>query len=204
MDSTNQLSDTVNWYFGRGGTPYFAVYSTEDVDNPTILYASKGITAQKEKNAIENILRRYNSANTNAGRYDRYMQESGGASGRSNTAGIGTLQTRDAAGNDSLDVNQFWNQLTAALRTVLKNTLKIPHSTGSRENRPLLAGAGGAGQRGGVGEAFSMNADVESVGNLVALHNLNSEGNKQNLSRKETNPADITAANIETLHSGSI
>ena len=49
-----------------------------------------------------------------------------------------------------------------------------------------------------------MNADVESVGNLVALHNLNSEGNKQNLSRKETNPADITAANIETLHSGSI
>ena len=168
VDSTNQLSDTVNWYFGRGGTPYFAVYSTEDVDNPTILYASKGITAQKEKNAIENILRRYNSANTNAGRYDRYMQESGGASGRSNTAGIGTLQTRDAAGNDSLDVNQFWNQLTAALRTVLKNTLKIPHSTGSRENRPLLAGAGGAGQRGGVEGNYSANLDTDSLGNNLS------------------------------------
>lgn len=176
VDSTNQLSDTVNWYFGRGETPYFAIYSTEDVDNPTILYASKDETAKQEAVVVKMFSEEwYNGVYEVGEEADTYNQSDGSSTvrGVGNTKQV--IQTDNATGNDRMDIKESWRKLSAALRTVLKNTLKIPHSTGSRENRPLLAGAGGTGQQGRVDEAFSMNADVESVGNLVALHNLNSE-----------------------------
>ena len=38
----NYLDNITKWLYNeRSGTPYFALYSTENEHNPTILYASK-------------------------------------------------------------------------------------------------------------------------------------------------------------------
>ena len=52
--STGYIDKDNKWlYNNRNGKTYFAIYSTIDVDNPTILYASKGKDAQTDKQWFE-------------------------------------------------------------------------------------------------------------------------------------------------------
>ena len=164
-----QITKTANWYFALGETPYFVVYSTEIIENPTILYASKGKQAIKEKNALKNILEWYDGTDTNAEGYDNYSQKKWSTEDRRVGYGNGAVQARNAIGNDSMDVEQSWKQCSKALKTVLKNLQKISHKAGPGGAGPILAEDGGTEQQGGVSEAFSMNADVETAGDLVAL-----------------------------------
>lgn len=54
----NYLDNITKWlYNDRNGTPYFALYSTEDENNPTILYASKGNNASAERTFILDCLK---------------------------------------------------------------------------------------------------------------------------------------------------
>lgn len=49
----NDLDNITKWlYNDRSGTPYFALYSTENDENPTILYASKNKSAEEEYNFV--------------------------------------------------------------------------------------------------------------------------------------------------------
>ena len=50
LNSTDNYIDSSNkWlYNDRNGTPYFALYSTAHIDNPTVMYASKGRQALNE------------------------------------------------------------------------------------------------------------------------------------------------------------
>ena len=44
----NYIDSENKWLYNtRSGTDYFAVYSTAHEDNPTVLYASKNLTAKK-------------------------------------------------------------------------------------------------------------------------------------------------------------
>ena len=55
--STNQITDTANWYTIRiDGMNVFAIYSTVYPSNPTLLYESKGTRADIEEQVLLNIL----------------------------------------------------------------------------------------------------------------------------------------------------
>ena len=52
-----RITDTANWYKGRiNGDDLFVIYSTEDADNPTILYEVKGRNANLERNILMDLL----------------------------------------------------------------------------------------------------------------------------------------------------
>ena len=51
--STNEVTDIANWlYTDIDGTKVLAIYSTEDIANPTLLYESKGKQAEFEKGLL--------------------------------------------------------------------------------------------------------------------------------------------------------
>lgn len=55
--STGYIDNDTKWlYNNQRGKSYFALYSTTDVDNPTILYASKDATAQNENQWFEKFI----------------------------------------------------------------------------------------------------------------------------------------------------
>ena len=55
--SPNKITDTANWYESRlDGKPIFAIYSTEDKHNPTLLYESRGDMAKIEKRYLLDLL----------------------------------------------------------------------------------------------------------------------------------------------------
>ncbi len=52
-----RITDTANWYKGRiNGDNLFVIYSTEDINNPTILYEVKGKNAKAELDTLQRIL----------------------------------------------------------------------------------------------------------------------------------------------------
>lgn len=56
---STRITDTANWYSGRlNGDDLFVIYSTEDANNPTILYEVKGKDAKLEKMPSLNYWRR--------------------------------------------------------------------------------------------------------------------------------------------------
>ena len=59
--SENSIGDTANWTFCRfNGLPVLAIYSTENPDDPTILYESKGAQAEYEKIVLKNMMEEWN------------------------------------------------------------------------------------------------------------------------------------------------
>ena len=57
--SENAITDTSNWLFTEiDGMPVFAIYSTSDMENPTILYESKGEQGKYEKALLQEVLER--------------------------------------------------------------------------------------------------------------------------------------------------
>lgn len=55
--SPNSITDTANWLFTNiDGTEVFAIYSTEDVKDPTLLYESKGKKAEQERDILLSLL----------------------------------------------------------------------------------------------------------------------------------------------------
>ncbi len=55
--SENSITDTANWYSGSiEGIDVFAIYSTQDISDPTILYERKGEQGKAELSALLNYL----------------------------------------------------------------------------------------------------------------------------------------------------
>ncbi len=60
--STKNISDTANWLLTRiDGMSVFAIYSTEHIDDPTILYESKGEKALIERDILLNVMEAYDN-----------------------------------------------------------------------------------------------------------------------------------------------
>ena len=189
-EMVNKLHNRVDWkiYYEKLNSQE---YNSEFYDDGEIAYMIIGnqkLTLEMQENGVFSVIK---IERTN--KHDRVSTDMGRAERNIERKGVSGMRDRDGIRNNRLSQRLEQNKG----RGFSDNERS---DNGARSDQEAAAD----NRKGEVEENFSMNADVESVGNLVALHNLNSEGNKQNLSRKETNPADITAANIETLHSGSI
>ena len=59
VNTTDQyvIDDSTKWlYAEEKGVRVFGLYSTNDPEDPTLLYASKGVTAQKERTQLKKAL----------------------------------------------------------------------------------------------------------------------------------------------------
>ncbi len=103
--SENSLTDKANWLFTDiEGMPVFAIYSTENVDNPTLLYESKGAKAEREKTYLINFMEELkNGENSDikssafvAVSIGSWMQQ--GASNQNSVRGLGRGRSNSNAG----------------------------------------------------------------------------------------------------------
>ncbi len=67
-----RITDTANWYKGRiNGKDLFVIYSTEDSNNPTILYEVKGKQAKVENDILRDVLEAKENGKSDIGRTRR-------------------------------------------------------------------------------------------------------------------------------------
>lgn len=128
----NNIGDTGKWTMHDiDGVPVFAIYSTNDESNPTILYEAKGEQGEFEKNFVIDLLEDIKDAKSNNGE-SRYvgwvlgrgwLPDGGGASDggralgrKSNHRNVGVLR------------GQSKREPSEAIRSVLKNLLKVQES----------------------------------------------------------------------------
>lgn len=127
--SVNQITDTANWLFTSiSGTKVLAIYSTENPNNPTLLYESKGKQATLERQLIEWILEDYNYGTSDDGKSKTFdailsgswlrqgsrVQNSSGPLGRGGGARNARVLQGKPSGNPS-----------RAFRSVIENLFKV-------------------------------------------------------------------------------
>lgn len=158
--SQNIIYNTSKWlYNNRNGTSYFAIYSTEDTEDPTVLYACKGIRAEFEKQLLQQAILdiRLDVTETESnGRIlrqseviDKVLQSLKYAS-RSNSVYNGDSMGRN--GNDGYDKiysefggkrpsRAFINCLQNILELQQRHGVKLSERAEPTDNRTLLANA---------------------------------------------------------------
>ena len=101
LDTTdNYIDDENKWLYNvKNGNTYFALYTTTDVNEPTVLYASKGKRAEIEQQYLINYLKKEVDVNgnihTETGTVDRLLM------GGKNTSGNGIVDSRNSMGGRS-------------------------------------------------------------------------------------------------------
>lgn len=164
--SNNAITDGANWLFTViGNDSVFAIYSTDDYKNPTLLYEAKGKKGELEKNIVVNLLEEIKNGESANGKSAYVNWVSGGGwlqkvnnsknnltnLGRgSNNRNAGVLQ-RQSKRNGS---RAFWN--------VIENLFKV-----QRDNRLDGVHGRGRGVRDGElnkGKSFSLK---DSEGNTL-------------------------------------
>ncbi len=100
-----KITDTANWYKGRiNGEDLFVVYSTEDANNPTILYEIKGGNAKVELNILTELLEEIENGESNDGKSAYVNWVSGGGwmqkvnNSKNNLGNLGRGQNNQNAG----------------------------------------------------------------------------------------------------------
>ena len=124
--SKNAVTDTSNWLFTEiDGMPVFAIYSTNDVEDPTILYESKGEKGKYEKELVEALgkEKEYGVIRTAEG-IKGFIENLGSKQGGNYLYRRDTLRTEDANGNVGVVSGSFKFEPTRALRNCLENLLK--------------------------------------------------------------------------------
>ena len=121
--SNNAITDTANWYYSdKNGKPVFAIYSTEDQSNPTILYASRGGRAKYEAAYTQAIAKEFNNGTDETGEtFDSWSQAVWGQRGPGDSHAHDTIYSGNAAGNDALDGGAPRSKPGRALINVLQN-----------------------------------------------------------------------------------
>lgn len=130
--STGYIDNDNKWlYNNKNGRTYFAIYSTAHVDNPTILYASKGKKAQNENRWFGDFIAEVEKEGNN-GRHDlrgevinEVLTSFGYALGQSGVYSRVNAKQRGNNGNVRLYSQSSGIRPSAALLTVLENIAKI-------------------------------------------------------------------------------
>ena len=149
----NYVDNITKWlYNDKNGKQYFALYSTEDANNPTILYACNSNRADfehqflyehliKEVDGSERVDRRAEIINRILGNY-------GDGIGKKNVNNRNTVERGSDSGNAAVYRRNSRNRPSEALLNCLRNIAKISDTDGADLNK---------------GSAFSMpgNDDVE-------------------------------------------
>ncbi len=127
--STHSITDTANWAFTTiGNTKVFAIYSTEKMTDPTLLYESKGRQGEFEKDYLLNLLEEWNYGKSNDGKSSRIdeilsderLQKRYGIQNNN-----GTVERGQYSGNDTVLPRKSKRKPSGAFTSVIENLFKI-------------------------------------------------------------------------------
>ena len=128
--SKNAITDEANWLFTDiGGKDVFAIYSTDDYKDPTLLYESKGKKAEQERNILLNVLEETKNG-VGVDRQSATINEVSGGSWMQKVNGvknsIGGMYTRNgSSGNVAVLQGKSSTYGSPAFRNVIKNLVEI-------------------------------------------------------------------------------
>lgn len=127
--SVNQITDTANWLFTSiSGTKVLAIYSTENPNNPTLLYESKGKQATLERQLIEWILEDYNYGTSDDGKsktFDAILSGSWLRQGSRVQNSSGPLGRGGGARNARVLQGKPSSNPSRAFKSVIENLFKV-------------------------------------------------------------------------------
>lgn len=127
--SKNQVTDGANWIFKNiGNKSVFAIYSTDDFENPTLLYEAKGAKAIREREILLDLLEDTKNGKSSDGQpsfterlFGGNWLQQGGSSGNN----AGTLGRNGGTGNVTVLQGQSPGKPSPALKSVLRNLFEI-------------------------------------------------------------------------------
>lgn len=123
-----RITDKTNWYEGRiNGDDLFVIYSTEDINNPTILYEVKGVKANLERDILKNLLEEIKNGESVNGKSAYVNWVSGGGwmqtvnNSQNNLGNLGSGQNNQNAGvlqrqSQRNGSRAFWNVIENLFR----------------------------------------------------------------------------------------
>lgn len=145
LTSTNSITDTANWMFTHiGDLPVFAIYSTVDTENPTLLYESKKDKAEFENQLIKKILEEKKDGKHSDGKSgvisrvlkSSWVSKSGGIIDDNGTVGRGSNNR-----NAGVLQNSSSSRPDAAFESVIRNLFEIQEkSSGITKKSKDLSG----------------------------------------------------------------
>lgn len=145
LTSTNSITDTANWMFTHiGDLPVFAIYSTVDTENPTLLYESKKDKAEFENQLIKKILEGQKDGKHSDGKSgvisrvlkSSWVSKSGGIIDDNGTVGRGSNNR-----NAGVLQNSSSSRPDAAFESVIRNLFEIQEkSSGITKKSKDLSG----------------------------------------------------------------
>lgn len=132
----NYIDNETKWlYNNKNGKSYFALYSTTDLDDPTILYACKGDRARREYSNFLNIYERvgellYDNEETRP--IDRILSSIESEQGNNSIHNGGSKSRRSNIGNAGLYNQNQRNGFSKAFINCLENIAEIHERRGDR------------------------------------------------------------------------
>lgn len=130
--STNNINDRANWYSTRiDGQSVFAIYSTADVSDPTILYAEKGDQAAFERGFLVNVLEGIEngkSVDRKPNAIDRILSSSWVSDGRNPLYDSDSVEGEGNVGDAGVLQEQSRREPSTALISCLENILEVRES----------------------------------------------------------------------------
>ncbi len=141
---SKRITDTACWYKGRiDGEDLFVIYSTEDANNPTILYEIKGQNAQKELDILYDVMEVVENGKSHIGiqrNIDRlfggdWLQEKHNLANNN----VGSRKRIRNSGYASVlqgESSEFIG--SQAFRNVVKNLYDIQEKTGVLKSKPEI------------------------------------------------------------------
>ncbi|MBR6678593.1 MAG: hypothetical protein IKL23_07710, partial [Oscillospiraceae bacterium] len=127
--SENRVTDAANWTFRSfDGLPVFAIYSTEDQINPTILYETKGERAEFERDILNSILEEINYVERVDGKSEAISKILDGSwmrKDRGHFNDYGAMGRRRSIGDVGVLQKQSKRKPSAAFKSVLRNLFSI-------------------------------------------------------------------------------
>ena len=173
--STNQITDTANWYTTRiNGMKVFAIYSTENQSNPTLLYESKNSKADVEQKLLSDILEEIENGKSVDGKSEFVMRVLGSnwnSQKHNSSNSVRSVARGRNTGNASVLQRQSSANGSEAFRNVLQSVFGISN--------------GGRGD-GGTDVNFKLKSPVEETKDLISLHNLRTEDSPGSFDLGET------------------
>lgn len=111
----------------------FAIYSTADTENPTLLYASTGDQATAEVNALKSFLEEYRNADTGTETFGSWVETYGLQRSPDGIYRYQSVHSGNANSDDGLDVRTSERKPSAAYESCLRNIAKRVNNS-NRDN----------------------------------------------------------------------
>lgn len=127
----NFIDSETKWLYNvSSGNAIFAVYSTADTENPTVLYASTGEQAKAEANTLISVLEEYRNADIGTETFGSWVETHGLQRSPDGIYSYQSVHSGNANSDDGLDVRKSGRKPSAAFTSCLKNIgIQFQHDT---------------------------------------------------------------------------